>query len=134
MRMSKTWFDISRKHGGNRAVNHIFDEIRLFGVSAKDFAEKLTDIGAVREIELYINSPGGAVFDGLAIYNMLQRHPAEVTVFVDGLAASIASVVAMSGDTVIMPQNALLMMHRPMGLTAGPGNKLQNERSEAQRR
>ena len=115
----KQWFTIECKHADQRATIYIFDEIGFFGVSAKDFAKQLKDLGEIREIELHINSPGGSVFDGLAIYNLLNRHAASITVFVDGLAASIASVIVMAGDTVIMPENALLMLHRPSGLVLG---------------
>ena len=118
------WFTIECKNDDQRAVIFIFDEIGLFGVSANDFAKQLKDLGELREIELHINSPGGSVFDGLAIYNLLNRHPATITVFVDGLAASIASVIVMSGDTVIMPENALLMLHRPSGLVVGSADDM----------
>ncbi|MEV2311986.1 head maturation protease, ClpP-related, partial [Paenibacillus larvae] len=62
---------------------------------------------------LYINSPGGSVFEGIAIHNMLKRHKAKVNVYVDALAASIASVIAMAGDTIYMPKNSMLMIHNP---------------------
>jgi ATP-dependent protease ClpP protease subunit len=67
----------------------------------------------VAELTLRINSPGGSVFDGVAIYNALKRHDAAITVWVDGIAASIASVIAMAGDEVVMPENAMLVLHDP---------------------
>jgi hypothetical protein len=66
-----------------------------------------------------INSPGGSVFDGIAIYNALKRHDAAVTVWIDGIAASIASMIAMAGDEVVMPENAMLMLHDPSALVIG---------------
>ena len=63
------------------------------------------------QIDLYINSYGGSVFEGTAIYNQLCRHPAHKTVYVDGFACSIASVIAMAGDEVVMPRNTLMMIH-----------------------
>lgn len=114
-----SWFEIRCEAHADQAVIYIFDEIGMFGVSANDFAEQLQALGDVDRIELHVNSPGGSVFDGLAIYNLLKRHPAEITVFVDGLAASIASVIVMVGATVIMPENALLMLHRPTGRVVG---------------
>ncbi len=76
--------------------------------------------GAVDEISVSINSPGGSVHAGTAIYNLLKRHPANVTVFVDGLAASIASIVMLAGDTVIMGTGARIMVHDPVvGLLGG---------------
>ena len=71
------------------------------------------------ELTLRINSPGGSVFDGVAIYNALKRHQAKVTVWIDGIAASIASMIAMAGDEVVMPENAMLVLHDPSGLVAG---------------
>lgn len=79
--------------------------------SAKKFREELAKHPNVEEIVIYINSWGGSVFEGTAIYNQLRRHPAHKTVRVDGFACSVASVIAMAGDTVIMPRNALMVIH-----------------------
>ena len=79
--------------------------------SAEHFREELAKYPDAREIEIYINSMGGDVVEGTAIYNQLKRHPAKKTVYVDGFAASIASVIAMAGDEVIMPVNTLMMVH-----------------------
>jgi ATP-dependent protease ClpP protease subunit len=79
--------------------------------SANHFREALAEYPDAREIEIYINSLGGSVMEGTAIYNQLRRHPAHKTVYVDGFAASIASVIAMAGDEVIMPANTLMMIH-----------------------
>lgn len=89
-------------------------------VTPKEFKKDLDAIGAVNEIKIFINSDGGDVFAGQAIYSMLKRHEAKKTVYVDGLAASIASVIAMAGDKVIMPKNAMMMVHNPW--TIGIGN------------
>lgn len=61
----------------------------------------------------------GDVFEGIAIYNLLRNHPAEITVYIDGVAASMASVVAMAGDRVVMPENAMMMIHKPWGISGG---------------
>lgn len=79
--------------------------------SANHFRNELGKYPDVREIRVYINSYGGSVFEGTAIYNQLRRHPAQVTVYIDGFACSIASVVAMAGDRVVMPRNAMMMIH-----------------------
>lgn len=79
--------------------------------SANAFKDALTSHPEVKQINVYINSYGGSVFEGTAIYNQLRRHPAHKTVYVDGFACSIASVIAMAGDEVIMPRNALMMIH-----------------------
>ena len=88
------------------------------GVTAKNFQKELSAIKA-SQIDLHINSPGGEVFDGIAIYNLLKQHPANVTTYIDGLAASIASVIALAGDTIYMAENALMMIHNPYGLVKG---------------
>lgn len=89
----------------------IYDEIGgSFGVSASEFVSALDEI-TTPHISLRINSPGGAVFDAIAIYNALVRHPAYVTSYVDALAASSASLVAMAGDEIVMMQGSELMIH-----------------------
>ena len=97
----------------------IYDEIGAFGIPAKAFLDELKALGAIAELTLRINSPGGSVFDGVAIYNALKRHDARVTVWIDGIAASIASMIAMAGDEVVMPENAMLMLHDPSALVIG---------------
>lgn len=79
--------------------------------SAGHFRDELAKYPDARDIHVYINSYGGSVFEGTAIYNQLRRHPAQVTVHIDGFACSIASVIAMAGDRVIMPRNAMMMIH-----------------------
>ena len=74
--------------------------------SANAFREALEENPGVVQINIYINSYGGSVFEGTAIYNQLKRHPAHKTVYIDGFACSIASVIAMAGDEVVMPRNA----------------------------
>lgn len=87
------------------------DEVIRSETSANTFREELAKYADVTEIKLYINSNGGSVFEGTAIYNQLKRHPAKKTVYIDGFACSIASVIAMAGDEIIMPRNALMMIH-----------------------
>ena len=84
-------------------------------------------------IDIRINSGGGSVFDGLAIYNQLAQAPGNVTVYVDGIAASIASIIAMAGDRIVMAENASLMIHDPMGPSAaafGPAELLRQAADE----
>ncbi len=91
-----------------------------WGVSAKEFADALDGLGQdVKEIRLHINSPGGEVFEGLAILNLLRNHPARITTVVDGLAASAASFIAMAGDEVVMGRNTELMIHDAWGICIG---------------
>lgn len=96
----------------------LYDEIGFFGITAKAFAETLASIDA-DEIHLRVNSPGGDVFDGVAMYNALRQHPARVVTHIDGLAASIASVIALAGAEVRMAPNAFFMIHNPWGITIG---------------
>lgn len=82
-------------------------------VTPKQFKADLDALGDIDELHVYINSDGGDVFAGQAIHSMLKRHKARVVVYVDGLAASIASVIAMAGEVVRMPKNAMMMIHNP---------------------
>jgi ATP-dependent protease ClpP protease subunit len=89
-----------------------------FGISAKEFRQTLDEITADR-IELHINSPGGEATEGVAMFTALRQHPANVTVYVDGLAASAASLVAMAGDEVVMSLGTTLMIHDAWALAMG---------------
>ena len=82
-------------------------------VTPKQFAKDLKELGDIETLNLYINSGGGDVFAAQAIYSMLARHEAKKHVYIDGLAASAASLIAMVGDTVTMPKNAMIMIHNP---------------------
>lgn len=92
--------------------------------SATSFRDALKELGDVSTINLSINSGGGSVFDGIAIYNMLKSHKATVNVYVEGLAASIASVIAMAGDTITMRSGSMMMVHMPWTLSQGNAEKM----------
>lgn len=92
--------------------------------SAQHFREELSKYPDAREINIYINSYGGSVFEGTAIYNQLRRHPAHKTVYIDGFACSIASVIAMAGDRVVMPRNAMMMIHHAYMAAVGNASEL----------
>lgn len=116
---NQSWYSIKAKANDTAEIS-IYDEIGFWGVSAASFAQDLKDCGNnLKQINLHIHSPGGDVFDGIAIYNLLKNHPANVTVYIDGLAASMASVIAMAGNEVIMPENAMMMIHKPWGIQGG---------------
>ena len=105
------------------AVLQIFDQIGEdwfggSGVSAKAFSQAMQDVGP-GPLVVEINSPGGNVWDGLAIYNMLRGRQAPVTTRVVGIAASIASIIALAGDTIEMAEASLFMIHDPSGMVAG---------------
>ena len=112
------WYTIQAKTADTAEIS-IYDEIGGWGISAQQFAKDFKALGNnLKQINLHIHSPGGDVFDGIAIYNLLKNHPANVTVYIDGLAASMASVIAMAGNEVIMPENAM-MIHKPWGIQGG---------------
>ncbi len=96
-------------------------------ISAKQFVDELKKAGNVSSILLHVNSPGGSVFDGLAIYNSLRAHSARVDVEIDGMALSIASVIALAGDSVKMAGNAFMMIHNPWTWTSGEAKDLRKE-------
>jgi ATP-dependent Clp protease, protease subunit len=112
-----SWYAIRAR--GTGAEVAIYDEIGAFGVSAKGFLAELGALPDGTPVDLRLNSPGGSVFDAVAIYNALKRHAGTVTVWIDGIAASAASYVAMAGDEIVMPENAFLMIHDPSGLAMG---------------
>jgi ATP-dependent Clp protease protease subunit len=96
-------------------------------VSAKDFSTELSNLPkTVNQIDVRINSPGGDVFDGVTIYNRLKQHSANITVYIDGLAASIASIIALAGNEVIMGEGALYMIHLPWTFAMGDRNDFEN--------
>lgn len=99
----------------------------LGGISAKQFADELKAAGNVDTIHLYLNSSGGNVMDGLAIFNTLKRHKARKIVDIDGFAVSIASIVAMAGDDIRMAQNGMMMIHRPWIVTSGNAEELREQ-------
>jgi ATP-dependent protease ClpP protease subunit len=116
----RNWYRIRNAAGaaGDTAEVYLYDEISLWGVTAAAFVDELRAITAPN-IALHINSPGGDVFDGLAIHACLQAHPATVTTHVDGLAASAASFIAQAGDQVLIARNAVMMIHDAAGLCWG---------------
>ncbi len=120
----KTWYSIVNKADAPAAEIDIFDEIGLWGVTAKDFATSLKSIPSDREITLRINSPGGSVFDGAAIYNLLAERRDKITAKVIGLAASMASVVMLAGRRVLAAENATVMIHNPAGGAWGESEEM----------
>lgn len=118
-----SWFKIS--NAGTSAEISIYEEIGMGGVTPASFISQLTALGKI-PITVRINSLGGSVFDGLAIYNLLRDHVGGVTIKIDGVAASMASVVAMAGTRVVMSESALMMIHNPNSEVAGEASDLRN--------
>ncbi|MGX0099660.1 head maturation protease, ClpP-related [Staphylococcus cohnii] len=102
-------------------------------VSPQTIKNQLKEMSNEKEIIVNINSNGGDVFSGVAIYNMLRRQDAHITVNIDGLAASIASVIAMAGDTVNMPNNAVLMIHNAWTQITGDSNEFKKQADSLER-
>lgn len=116
---------------GKSADIFIYGEITKYAweeygeVSSVTFKNELDELGDdIEVINLYINSPGGSVFEGVTIHNMLKRHKARIIVYVDGVAASIASVIAMAGDVIKMPKNAMMMIHNAWTFAWGNAKEL----------
>ena len=120
----RTWYNF-KQTDTDPAVLSIFDDIGAFGVSAKSF---LNDLASAQgdSVRVEINSPGGDVFAGLAIYNGLRNSGKKVNVRVLGLAASAASLVAMAGDTIEMPENSFMMVHIPWGFAMGGADDMRD--------
>lgn len=121
------WYEITNK-SAEKAEIWIYEQIGQDfwtgdGVTAKSFQKELAEVKA-SQIDLHINSPGGEVFDGITIYNLIKQHAAHVTTYIDGLAASIASVIALAGDEVYMAENALFMIHNPYGMSFGTSDDM----------
>ena len=115
---------------GTTAVLRLYDPVdsygEFWGVSAKEFAQALDDLPSnITEIRLHINSPGGDVFDGVAIVNTLRAHSARVVAVVDGIAASAASFIAAAADETLMAPNSELMIHDAWGLCVGNAAEMQ---------
>lgn len=119
------WYDISAAADAGVTVVRIYDEIGYWGVTADQFARDL-DAVTTDTIEVQINSPGGDVFDGIAIYNTLRTHPANVVTRVDGIAASAASVISQAGDHRLMVEASQMMIHEAWGVAVGSADELRS--------
>lgn len=110
------------KTKGKRGEIYIYESIGegwFGGITAKSFSDTLREIGKVDALDIYVNSPGGNVFDGIAIFNQIKRFDGEKIVHIDGIAASIASVIAMAGDEIRIAENGTFMIHDPWGFSMG---------------
>lgn len=111
--MRRNWYDIKAAAGTKLAVISIYDEIGMWGITAKDF---ITNFRAIEgnDVILEINTPGGSIFDGLAMFNAMKNSGKNITVKVMGIAASMGSYLAMVGGKTIMPENTFMMVHSPL--------------------
>ncbi len=111
-------FEVTNLVDAGPAQMYLYDEISWFGVNASDFVAELLSLGG-RDVDLHVNSPGGDVFDGLAILNTIRAYPGRVVAYVDGIAASAASFLVMGADEVVMQPNTELMIHDAWGMCLG---------------
>lgn len=127
--MKRNWYNLKAAANGKAAQLSIYDDIGMWGVSAQAFIRDLATVGG-GELDLEISSLGGSVFEGVAIYNALKRYAEKpgnsITVRVMGVAASIASYIAMAGTKIVMPANTYLMVHKPWGGVAGNADEMRD--------
>lgn len=124
-RASDKWYKMAVSENGPAEVL-IFDEIGFWGVTAEDFIKDFEGLQA-DDINIRLNSPGGSVFDGLAIYNSIASSPKNVTVTIEGWAASIASVIAMAADSIRISEAAQIMIHKPWSFVVGNDDDMMKE-------
>ena len=121
----QSWYRITNAASADEAEVMLYDEIGgWYGATADQFIADLRGVTAPT-LRVRINSPGGSVFEGIAIANALRSHPANIVIQVDSVAASIASVIAMAGDRVEMAPNAMLMIHDASGVCLGNAADMQ---------
>tara|TARA_R100001086_G_scaffold68821_2_gene32630 strand:+ start:5791 stop:6825 length:1035 start_codon:yes stop_codon:yes gene_type:complete len=120
--MKNNWYNINNA-AGKAADIYIFDEIGNYGITAQKFINDLKELKDM-PINLRINSLGGDVFDGMAMYNVIKRREAKTTVYIEGIAASIATIIALGADEVIMAENSLFMIHNAWGGIMGDAKEM----------
>lgn len=122
------WYEI-RALAAGRVEIFLYDVIGGWGITAQQFVSDCKEAGVFEAsaIDLHIHSPGGDVMQGFAIFNTLSRLKAKLDIWVDGVAASMASmIVCLPGATVHMPENAWLMVHKPWGGIAGDSDDMRD--------
>ena len=113
MKNNKTWFTMSDNKEADAASISIYDEIGFWGVTLEDFSAQFKEVKDRRSITLYLNSPGGEIFQGMGIYNLLSTVRERLTVEIIGYAASMASIIALAGDRRVMNSGTMFMIHNP---------------------
>ena len=120
--MNENWYNINSKTSKVIDV-YIFDEIGMGGVNAQGFIEEIKSFKD-SPMNLHINCVGGDVFDGMAIYNIIKKRTAKTTVYIEGIAASMGSVIALAADSVVMAENSLFMIHNAWGGAMGEAKEM----------
>ena len=123
MNNKQSWYSINAKDTEQYADVYLYDEVGNYGVSAKDFVNDLKLLKG-RDIYLHINCVGGEVFDGMAIYNTLKKYKGKVTAYIEGIAASMGSIIPLAADEIIMSENSLYMIHNAWGGAMGEADDM----------
>lgn len=121
-------FKLAKQGDGSLSL-YIYDEIGPSWagmIDGKLVSDAMKDATESTPVNVFINSPGGSVFEGIAIYNLLARHKGDVTVHIDGAAFSAASLIAMAGDTIKMAENAMMMIHNPWAIGIGNASEMRS--------
>jgi ATP-dependent Clp endopeptidase proteolytic subunit ClpP len=116
--MNNKWYNIQGKATDAVAEIYIFDEIGAYGITAQDFIAEMKEYKDT-PVNLRINCIGGDVFDGMAMYNIIKKREAKTTAYIEGIAASMGSVIALAADEVVMAENSLFMIHNAWGGAMG---------------
>ena len=120
--MNENWYNINSK--ASKVIDvYIFDEIGMGGVNAQGFIEEIKSFKD-SPMNLHINCVGGDVFDGMAIFNIIKKRTAKTTVYIEGIAASMGSVIALAADSVVMAENSLFMIHNAWGGAMGEAKEM----------
>lgn len=135
--MKKRFWDFKNAVNGTGEL-YIYGDIVSYkwddsDTTAQSFKDELEALGDIHTLNMYINSPGGSVFQGQAIYTILKRHKATINAHVDGVAASISSVIPMAADNVLMPRNAMMMVHNPWTMAMGNAKDLRKQADDLDR-
>lgn len=126
--MNKKWFSIQGKATDAVAEVYIFDEIGAYGITAQDFISEMKEYKDT-PVNLRINCIGGDVFDGMAMYNIIKKREAKTTAYIEGIAASMGSVIALAADEVVMAENSLFMIHNAWGGAMGEAEDMRKTAS-----
>jgi len=121
--MDKNWYNISGKASDGIVDIYIFDEIGAYGLNAQSFIDEIKPYKN-SPLNIHINCVGGDVFDGMAIYNIIKKRTAKTTAYIEGIAASMGSVIALAADNVVMAENSLFMIHNAWGGAMGEAKEM----------
>tara|TARA_R110001632_G_scaffold34446_2_gene87706 strand:- start:290 stop:1282 length:993 start_codon:yes stop_codon:yes gene_type:complete len=123
MNNKQSWYSINAKQTDKFVDVYLYDEVGSYGISAKDFVNDIKLLKG-KDIYLHVNCVGGEVFDGMAIYNTLKKYKGKVIAYVEGIAASMGSIIPLAADEIIMSENSLYMIHNAWGGAMGEASDM----------